>query len=276
MAILADMWVLSHFTDEKSRDPTRGGVLDQDHAGSTEASLETGFLTPKSVCALLLSTAFPSWTQLFPDNLSSASVSLFAQLGGESSGMSLGIRGEERKQNQIKPTKQNSSVLPSESVGASELFLTLLLLAVLLPDPAHPTPSRLVHPPAPEGPPVCPVPHLRFTRRCPVPRCLGPRPSVRPSVPKPSLSRSEVGGGQVGITAAGKEMAVPSSVQVERKIVIFKEEKTGTQISGQPRSPGNPWGRCSDVRRRGAQSPSPRPALSPNPASLNSPPPHLP
>lgn len=48
----------------------------------------------------------------------------------------------------------------------------------------------------------------------------------------------------MGIVAAGKEMAVPSSVQEGLKIVVFKEKKTGTQRGGQTQSPRNQQGRC--------------------------------
>lgn len=41
----------------------------------------------------------------------------------------------------------------------------------------------------------------------------------------------------MGLRAAGKEMAVSSSVQVGLTIVIFKEKKTGTQRWTDP----EPW-----------------------------------
>ena len=42
-------------------------------------------------------------------------------------------------------------------------------------------------------------------------------------------------GCQVGITAPGKEMAVPSCIQVRLKIIILKEKKLGHSALDRPR-----------------------------------------
>lgn len=80
----------------------------------------------------------------------------------------------------------------------------------------------------------------------------------------------------MGIIVAGNEMAVPSSVQVGLKIVIFKEKKTGTQRSGQIQSLGTDRGRCSDVRLRAPLAAQPNSPITPFPKPRQNTPPHLP
>ncbi|KAL0628406.1 LOW QUALITY PROTEIN: hypothetical protein AAY473_001726 [Plecturocebus cupreus] len=153
-------------------------------------------------------------TQVCPANLSFASIYLFVKLGEEIRGMSLGIQGEgDRKK--AKPNKNNqantfSSVLSSGRMGNSSAF----------PDTA----AFLVG-------------HVPEAADYPMPSNLPAKIAGSSSFPEPpSLSRSEVGGCQVGVTAPGKEIAVPGSVQVGLKIVIFKEKNWDTELD-RPRAP---------------------------------------
>lgn len=114
-------------------------------------------------------------------------------------------------------------------------------------------------PRGPEGPPVCtvlgPCPFLTSTAISQIPRS----PSfLRP----PSQGRSEVGGCQVGIIAPGKEMAVPSSVQVRLKIVIFKETKLGHGDLGRPRA-AEPTGAVPRCQAKGISEPLSSPDPTP-------------
>lgn len=191
--------------------------------------------------------------------------------------MNLGIQGErERKQkaNKTNETSKNSSVLPSGSMGTSQLFLTLLLsLAGPAPGaPAHPTFSNL---PAESGAPhegqrVLPCVQYPASAHFSPSTAISQIPRSPSFFKPPSLVRSEVGGCQVGLIAPGKEMSVPSSVQVGLKIVIFKETKLGHGDLGRPRAP-EPTGevpRCQVKAISEPRSPpNPTPQLPP-PSSL--------
>lgn len=152
-------------------------------------------------------------------------------------------------------------------MGTSQLSLPLLLplAGPASGAPAYPTFSNL---PAESGTPhkgqrVLLCVHYPASAHFSPSTAISQIPKSPSFLKSPSLDRSEVRWCQVGLIAPREEMAVPSSVQVRLKIVIFKETKLGHRDLGRPRAP-EPTGEVPRCQAKGG-SPSPAPRQTPLP-----------
>lgn len=216
-ANLQDGWALSHFTGEKAEVQPGEAFWPKVTHGALRQALNGRPLAPNSVCFPLHHLSFLN-VDMSSQPISCLSFPFCKNRRGEkwTESWDLGRRGKKAK-----PTPKTNVFVSWEYGSIATLPDRAALLAGLAPGAsAHWTVGNL--PAAPGAPCQCQR-VLLCVWYLALPISQIPR---SPSFPKPpSRSRSEVRGCQVGVTAPGKEMAVPGFVQVRLKTIIFKEKK---------------------------------------------------
>ena len=216
-ANLQDGWALSHFTGEKAEVQPGEAFWPKVTHGALRQALNGGLLAPNSVCFPLHHLSFLN-VDMSSQPVICLSFPFCKNRRGErwTESWDLGRRGKKAK-----PTQKTNVFVSWEYGSIATLPDCVALLAGLAPGAsAHWTLGNL--PAAPGAPCQCQRVFLCVWYPA-LPISLIPR---SPSFPKPpSQSRSEVRGCRVGVTAPGKEIAVPGFVQVRLKTIIFKEKK---------------------------------------------------